>query len=131
MARKVFQRDIDMLEQLAVTEKGEVAKKHHLTIRGLDSWLHRLRKRKNEIEWYFDKIRDLERRYPRIQKILLSAELEEEKIMPPEARKEETNLPPQTTYCPFKEREVPLSTCDICKVKDWNQWKACQDIKLE
>jgi len=78
MVRQTLERDIDMLEKLAVTEKKAIANEYHLTLRGLDSWLHRIRERRREFQWYINKILAIERRNPRLRKILLSAKMEKE-----------------------------------------------------
>jgi len=67
-----------MLRDLAVMEKKMVAEKYGLTLRGLDSWLHRIRERRREYTWYLNNILNIEKRNPRMKKILLSAKLEEE-----------------------------------------------------
>jgi hypothetical protein len=78
LVRKTLKRDIEMLERLTVTQKNQVAKEFDLTLRGLDSWLHRIRERREELSWYFNMITSLEKRNSRLHKILLSAKLDEE-----------------------------------------------------
>jgi len=67
-----------MLKLLAIQSKKIVAEHYGLTVQGLDSWLHRIRERRRQFRWYLNKILSVERRDPRMKKILLSAKLEEE-----------------------------------------------------
>jgi len=75
MVRKTLKRDMEMLELLAVTDKKIVAETFELTLRGLDSWLHRIRERRREFRWYLNKMLGLEKRNARMRKILLSGKL--------------------------------------------------------
>jgi hypothetical protein len=75
MTRKTLVRDIEMLELLAVKEKGLVAAHFKLTLRGLDSWLHRIRERRREFQWYMNNILNVEKRNARLKKILLSSKI--------------------------------------------------------
>ena len=127
-----------MLEQLALRSKSEVANEWHLTLRGLDSWLHRIRQRRKESMWYMDRILRIERRSSRMQKILLSAELVEEEKSRAEASSEpivekpEVPITSERVYCPHLQREVQILYCNTkCKTSDWNKWSACQEYQRE
>jgi len=76
MIRKTLRRDIEMLQKLLIKEKKIVAEEYGLSLRGLDSWLHRIRERRRQFQWYLNKILAIEKRNPRMKKILLSAKLE-------------------------------------------------------
>lgn len=78
MVRQTLRKDIKMLQALAVAEKKIIASEYHLTMRGLDSWLHRIRERRKDNRWYENNLLAIERRNPRMRKILLSAKLPEE-----------------------------------------------------
>ena len=67
-----------MLQKLSEMEKKMVAEEYGLTLRGIDSWLHRIRERRREFQWYLNSLLAIERRNPRMKKILLSAKLEED-----------------------------------------------------
>lgn len=71
--RDTLAKDLEMLKTLAVTEKKAVALKYHLTVSGLNSWLHRIRERRREAREYINTILSIETRNPRLKKILLSA----------------------------------------------------------
>lgn len=90
MARRTLKHDIEMLELLGVQEKGLVATKFKLTIRGLDSWLHRIRERRRDCQWYINNILNLEKRNARLKKILLSSKIPDHLLV--EAEKEEEEL---------------------------------------
>lgn len=75
MTRKTLARDIEMIQLLAVKEKGIVAGQYKLTLRGLDSWLHRIRERRREFQWYINNILNIEKRNARLKKILLSSKI--------------------------------------------------------
>jgi hypothetical protein len=74
-SRKTFKRDLQMLRELSVKQKPIVAQQYKLTLRGLDSWLHRIRTRRKECQWYINNILDLEKRNERMKKILLSSKI--------------------------------------------------------
>jgi len=76
MVRKCLKRDIEMLQKLLVKEKKIVAQEYGLTLRGIDSWLHRIRERRREFQWYLNNLYAIEKRDPRMKKILLSAKKE-------------------------------------------------------
>lgn len=71
--RDCLERDLDMLEMLSVATKEAIRLKFALTKRGFDSWLHRIRERRRESRIYLNKILSLEKRNPRLRKILASA----------------------------------------------------------
>jgi hypothetical protein len=75
MVRETLARDIEMLQFLAVQEKGLVAAHYKLTLRGLDSWLHRIRERRRDFQWWINNILSLEKRNARLKKILLSSKI--------------------------------------------------------
>lgn len=75
MPRKTLSRDIEMLMSLGVKEKGLVAQHYKMTLRGLDSWLHRIRERRREFQWYLNNMLNIEKRNARMKKILLSAKI--------------------------------------------------------
>ena len=149
MARKSYKRDIEMLERLAKVSRQEVAKEFHLTLGGLNSWISRIRDRRKEVLWYGGMLASLERQSDRMQKILLSAKLEEaeEKVEPPpsitKAKKPEEKKvepapkvtepkpfgQPEKVHCPHLKQEVSISKCEICKAQDWDKWLSCQDIQ--
>jgi len=33
--------------------------------------------------------------------------------------------------CPSLQKKVTKVQCDVCKAKDWNKWKACQEFNRE
>lgn len=82
MVRKALLRDIKMVEALTTASKPLVAQRFNLTLRGLDSWLYRIRERRREFRWYENNLLSLEKRNPRIKKALMSVkpsiEVEEE-----------------------------------------------------
>jgi len=81
---ETHKRDIEMLKMLVTQEKRAVAAHYNLTLRGLDSWLHRIRERRREYQSYVNNILNFEKtRGGRMKKMLLSAQLpkkQEDKI---------------------------------------------------
>ena len=78
MVWATHKRDMEMLKLLSSQEKKTVAQQYNLTLRGLDSWLHRIRERRREYQWYNNNILNFEKRRMRMKKILLSAKLPEQ-----------------------------------------------------
>jgi hypothetical protein len=75
--RKTLERDIQMVEMLKVMSKEQVAQKFGITMRGLDAWLTRLRRRRMDGRKYENQLLNLERRDARLKKILISAKYDE------------------------------------------------------
>ena len=86
MPRKTLSRDIEMLMLLGVKEKGLVAQHYKITLRGLDSWLHRIRERRREFQWYINNMLNIEKRNARMKKILLSAKIPDHLLAVEDAR---------------------------------------------
>lgn len=78
--RKTLDRDLEMLKQLATTHKQQIATDYGLTLRGLDSWIFRIRERRREYRQYLNSLLAIERRNPRMRKMLLSTKLEKEEL---------------------------------------------------
>ena len=79
--RKTLERDLDMIGMLSRSKK-EVVALHYGKLLGwesgdetnnLNQWLYRIRNRRADFREYINRVLSLEKRNPRLKKILLSA----------------------------------------------------------
>jgi hypothetical protein len=74
----IGERDIEFLKDVAIMEMGLVAQKWKMSDGAARAWLHRIRIRVTRCQNYVNRIRVLQKAYPRIRKFTTSGQLPEE-----------------------------------------------------
>lgn len=75
---KQGQEDMELLELLASEERKKVAQDLHITLPALTKRIARIRKRLIRYRWYVKTTRDLVKREPYIQRLLLPTKPQEQ-----------------------------------------------------
>jgi len=77
----IGERDVEFLRDVAVMEIGLVAEKWNMKEGTARAWLHRIRQRITRCQTYVNKIRALQKAYPRIRKLTTSGRLQGEQTL--------------------------------------------------